>query len=81
MNQWNSQLIHWNARRIDPTGPEKIILLCGVCLNRYKHHKEFCTICYKLYSDSPILSQINEPEATESNAIQDGSQVDEQWMV
>lgn len=57
----------WNARRVDPTGPDKTILLCGICMNRFKHHKEFCTLCYKLYSDSPVLDRIARHQKSRSS--------------
>jgi hypothetical protein len=34
---------------------DRTILLCGTCLNKFKHAREFCTICYKLYSDTSSL--------------------------
>lgn len=91
ITQWNTQLMTWNARRMDPTGPDRNFLLCGVCLNRFKHHKEFCTLCYKLYSDSPVLSQLEEQrkllseeaikESGCSSCALGNDAADEQWMV
>lgn len=62
VNSWNASLINWNVRRVETTAAEKFILLCGACLHRYKHFQEFCTICYKLYSDSPRLVALAEED-------------------
>lgn len=76
VNAWNAPLIYWNVKRVESTAVDKHILLCGACLHRYKHFQEFCTICYKLYSDSPRLmaiadeSQQQENEGEESSSSQ-----------
>ena len=50
---WNTPLISWNAKRVLPAATmDKNLLLCGLCLNQYKHTQEFCTICFKLYNEA-----------------------------
>lgn len=50
-NVWSTELIHWNIKSIEPDAADRFFILCGLCLSRYKQLKEFCPICYELYSD------------------------------
>jgi hypothetical protein len=63
--------MQWNINRIEPDCQiDHPMLLCGVCMYRYKHVRDFCPICFKFYAsdDNPhslTLSsnevQMNEP--------------------
>ncbi|RYG67859.1 hypothetical protein EON64_06510 [archaeon] len=55
---WNSPLIYWNVQRAEKIAPEHWLLLCGVCLRYYKQHKNFCTICFKLYTVDDSALQV-----------------------
>ena len=61
-SSWNKSLLAWNAQRVEPEGPDLDIHVCGDCLYRYKHIKDFCPSCFKPYAtdDSmlPLLGPV-----------------------
>lgn len=49
----------WNINRIQPPNVatslgeqhDRSLLLCGLCLEKFKYHHSFCPICFVLYED------------------------------
>ena len=57
-NVWTRPMNVWNMRRVAEDAPDEVIPTCGDCLWRFKHEKEFCPVCYKLYPpEEPPLEQ------------------------
>ena len=47
-------LLPWNFARIDNRAPDQPQLVCGGCLKQYKVDKQFCPVCYGIYSDDIV---------------------------
>ena len=47
-------LLPWNFVRIDNRAPDQPQLVCGGCLKQYKVYKQFCPVCYGIYSDDVV---------------------------
>ena len=59
---FDKPLHYWNLRRIDEKAPDEVVPTCGECLFRFKHEKEFCPLCYKLYPPEEPLEEDEEGE-------------------
>jgi len=53
---WNTPMIPWSTRRLDSSVDDQLKPICGGCLRLYKESKQFCSICYALYSDTSAVS-------------------------
>ena len=67
--------MQWNIRGVESDAPDRSFILCGLCLSRYKHAREFCPICYELYSDEVenIATSVQE-----ENKVENGQSENEQ---
>ena len=48
---WDKPYTLWNLKWVSQHAPDRPIGLCGNCLYIYKHAKDFCPVCYKIYPD------------------------------
>lgn len=63
---WDKPYCLWNLKWIGFQCPDLPIGLCGDCVFRYKHAKDFCPICYKLYpSEEEYYARSLKPAASE----------------
>ena len=49
ISAWEKPYCLWNLKWIGFQSPDVLVGLCAECVYRYKHAKDFCPICYKLY--------------------------------
>lgn len=54
---WERPLISWSIRRRFPrSATDRVLLLCGLCLQGFKYSQDYCTICFKLYHNNSSSS-------------------------
>lgn len=45
----NKGMMMWNLNKVHRLAPDVKVPYCGDCIHGYKHQKDFCPICLKLY--------------------------------
>ena len=75
---WNRPHHCWKLSRAQDHAPEDPRSLCGECIWRFKHQKDFCPICFKLYPPDDAMpshemvvadSNISQSSAAETRAL------------
>ncbi len=67
---FDKPLHYWNLRRIDEKAPDEVVPTCGECLWRFKHEKEFCPLCFKLYPPEEAIKDEDEDEEVDGAGAQ-----------
>jgi hypothetical protein len=68
---WHTPLIYWSSKnQVTRQSDSRTLLLCGWCLKHYKHTKEYCVVCYKLY-----VYQQHQPGVIETSYASDMTMV------